>query len=33
MGLRDYTLFDVIARNARLRAQRTAIVNACAGPG
>jgi long-chain acyl-CoA synthetase len=26
MGLRDYTLFDVISRNARLHAQRTAIV-------
>ena len=26
MGLRDYTLFDIISRNARLHAQRTAIV-------
>lgn len=26
MGLRDYTLFDIICRNARLHPQRTAIV-------
>jgi acyl-CoA synthetase (AMP-forming)/AMP-acid ligase II len=26
MGLRDYTLFDIISRNARLHAQRTAII-------
>ena len=26
MGLRDYSLFDIIARNARLHARRTAIV-------
>jgi acyl-CoA synthetase (AMP-forming)/AMP-acid ligase II len=26
MGLRDYTLFDIISRNARLYAQRTAII-------
>lgn len=26
MGLRDYTLFDIISRNARLHARRTAIV-------
>src|SRR5689334_14289961 len=26
MGLRDYTLFDIISRNARVHAQRTAIV-------
>jgi hypothetical protein len=32
VGLRDYALFNVIARNARLHAQRTAIVNAYAGP-
>jgi acyl-CoA synthetase (AMP-forming)/AMP-acid ligase II len=26
MGLRDYTLFDIISRNARLYPQRTAII-------